>query len=212
MAILLLINHNMANETLKNVLLSAAKVFVAPRGEVAELKKDLSNAKDIITACDALIANGTAKRIGSVIDVKLTVGKGNEIEVKTDDNGTILRANTPEAKISGSWYETLDFEAIKQFFNVKVVDVPTGSGVTKAYTIAGQKLTANIIPECVVILQGMENWTNNTVNVYLTSSVFTGDLVFSFVDYVRAGGVENSPFEFTANQGGGWLVKREKDA
>lgn len=198
------------NETLKNVVLSAAKVFVAPRGEVAELKKDLSNAKDIITACDTLITNGTAKRIGSVVDVKLTVGKGNEIKVDTDDKGTILRANTPEAKVSGSWYETLDFEAIKQFFNLKVVDVPTGSGVEKAYTIAGQKLSPSVIPECVVILQGIENESNKAVNVYLTSSAFTGDLVFSFVDYVRAGSLENSPFEFTANQGGGWLIKREK--
>lgn len=199
------------NETLKNVLLSAAKVFVAPRGEVAELKKDLNNAKDIITACDALITGGTAKRIGSVVDVKLTVGKGNEIEVKTDDKGHILRANTPDAKITGSWYETLDFDAIKQFFNIKVVDVPTGSGVDKAYTIAGQKLTANVMPECVVILQGMENDTNTPVNVYLTSSAFTGELVFSFIDYVRAGSVENSPFEFTANQGGGRLIKRDKE-
>lgn len=198
------------NETLKNVLLSAAKVFVAPRGDVAELKKDLSNVKDIITACDALITGGTAKRIGSVVDVKLTIGKGNEIEVKTDDKGHLLRASMPDAKVSGSWYETLDFDAIKQFFNIKVVDVPTGSGVDKAYTIAGQKLTANVMPECVVILQGMENDTNTPVNVYLTSSAFTGELVFSFIDYVRAGSVENSPFEFTANQGGGWLIKREK--
>ena len=198
------------NETLKNVALSAARVFVAPRGDVAELKKDLSNAKDIITACDTLITGGTAKRIGSVVDVKLTIGKGNDIEVKTDDNGTILKANTPEAKVSGSWYETLDFDAIKQFFDLKVVDVPAGSGVTKAYTIAGQKLTPRVIPECVVILQGMENDTNTPVNVYLTSSAFTGELVFSFVDYVRAGSLENSPFEFTANQGSGWLIKREK--
>ncbi|MDO4714315.1 MAG: hypothetical protein Q4B28_06870 [bacterium] len=201
----------MSNESLKNVLLSAAKVFVAPRGEVAELKKDLSNAKDIITACDALITSGTAKRIGSVVDVKLTIGKGNEIEVKTDDKGHLLRASMSDAKVSGSWYETLDFDAIKQFFNIKVVDVPTGSGVTKAYTIAGQKLTASVMPECVVILQGMENDTNTPVNVYLTSSAFTGELVFSFIDYVRAGSVENSPFEFTANQGGGWLIKRDKE-
>lgn len=201
----------MSNESLKNVLLSAAKVFVAPRGEVSELKKDLSNAKDIITACDALITSGTAKRIGSVVDVKLTIGKWNEIEVKTDDKGHLLRASMPDAKVSGSWYETLDFDAIKQFFNIKVVDVPTGSGVTKAYTIAGQKLTASVMPECVVILQGMENDTNTPVNVYLTSSAFTGELVFSFIDYVRAGSVENSPFEFTANQGGGWLIKRDKE-
>ena len=198
------------NETLKNVLLSAAKVFVAPRGEIAEIKKDLSNAKDIITACDALITGNKAKRIGSVIDVKLTIGKGNEIEVKTDDKGTILKANTPEAKIAGSWYETLDFEAIKQFFDLKVIDVPASGGTEKAYTIAGQKLTPRVIPECVVILQGMENESGELVNVYLTSSAFTGELVFSFVDYVRAGSVENSPFEFTANQGGGWLIKREK--
>ena len=198
------------NETLKNVLLSAAKVFVAPRGEIAEIKKDLSNAKDIITACDALITGNKAKRIGSVIDVKLTIGKGNEIEVTTDDKGTILKANTPEAKIAGSWYETLDFEAIKQFFDLKVIDVPAGGGTEKAYTIAGQKLTPRVIPECVVILQGMENESGELVNVYLTSSAFTGELVFSFVDYVRAGSVENSPFEFTANQGGGWLIKREK--
>lgn len=198
------------NETLKNVLLSAAKVFVAPRGEIAEIKKDLSNAKDIITSCDALITGNKAKRIGSVIDVKLTIGKGNEIEVKTDDKGTILKANTPEAKIAGSWYETLDFEAIKQFFDLKVIDVPAGGGTGKAYTIAGQKLTPRVIPECVVILQGMENESGELVNVYLTSSAFTGELVFSFVDYVRAGSVENSPFEFTANQGGGWLIKREK--
>lgn len=161
------------NETLKNVLLSAAKVFVAPRGEIAELKNDLSNAKDIITACDKLITDNTAKRIGSVIDVKLTIGKGNEIEVKTDDKGTILKANTPEAKVAGSWYETLDFDAIKQFFDLKVIDVPTSSGVDKAYTIAGQKLAPRVIPECVVILQGMENDTNTPVNVYLTSSAFT---------------------------------------
>lgn len=198
------------NETLKNVALSTARVFVAPRGDVAELKKDLSNAKDIITACDTLITSNKAKRIGSVVDVKLTIGKGNDIEVKTDDKGTILKANTPEAKVSGSWYETLDFDAIKQFFDLKVVDVPAGSGVTKAYTIAGQKLTPRVIPECVVILQGMENDTNTPVNVYLTSSAFTGELVFSFVDYVRAGSLENSPFEFTANQGSGWLIKREK--
>ena len=194
---------------LKNISLTAAKVYIAPRGEIAEVKKDLSNAKEIITACDKLITDSKAKRMGSVIDVKLTVGKGNDIEVKTDDNGLLLRANTPEAKIAGNWYEVFDFEVIKQFLNIKVVDVAK-SGQEKAYTIAGQKIAPSLIPECVVILEGLENDSNEKVFVYLTNSGFTGELVYSFVDYVRAGNVENTPFEFSANSGGARLIKKEK--
>lgn len=194
---------------LKNISLTAAKVYIAPRGEIAEVKKDLSNAKEIITACDKLITDNKAKRMGSVIDVKLTIGKGNDIEVKTDDNGLLLRANSPEAKIAGNWYEVFDFEAIKQFLSIKVVDVAK-NGQEKAYTIAGQKIAPNLIPECVVILEGLENDSNEKVFVYLTNSGFTGELVYSFVDYVRAGNVENTPFEFSANSGGAWLIKKEK--
>ena len=194
---------------LKNISLTAAKVYIAPRGEIAEVKKDLSNAKEIITACDKLITDNKAKRMGSVIDVKLTIGKGNDIEVKTDDNGLLLRANSPEAKIAGNWYEVFDFEAIKQFLSIKVVDVAK-NGQEKAYTIAGQKIAPNLIPECVVILEGLENDSNEKVFVYLTNSGFTGELVYSFVDYVRAGNVENTPFEFRANSGGAWLIKKEK--
>ena len=194
---------------LKNINLTTAKVYIAPRGEIAEVKKDLSNAKEIITACDKLITDNKAKRMGSVIDVKLTIGKGNDIEVKTDDNGLLLRANSPEAKIAGNWYEVFDFEAIKQFLSIKVVDVAK-NGQEKAYTIAGQKIAPNLIPECVVILEGLENDSNEKVFVYLTNSGFTGELVYSFVDYVRAGNVENTPFEFSANSGGAWLIKKEK--
>ncbi len=194
---------------LKNISLTAAKVYIAPRGEIAEVKKDLSNAKEIITACDKLITDNKAKRMGSVIDVKLTIGKGNDIEVKTDDNGLLLRANSPEAKIAGNRYEVFDFEAIKQFLSIKVVDVAK-NGQEKAYTIAGQKIAPNLIPECVVILEGLENDSNEKVFVYLTNSGFTGELVYSFVDYVRAGNVENTPFEFSANSGGAWLIKKEK--
>ena len=194
---------------LKNISLTAAKVYIAPRGEIAEVKKDLSNAKEIITACDKLITDNKAKRMGSVIDVKLTIGKGNDIEVKTDDNGLLLRANSPEAKIAGNRYEVFDFEAIKQFLSIKVVDVAK-NGQQKAYTIAGQKIAPNLIPECVVILEGLENDSNEKVFVYLTNSGFTGELVYSFVDYVRAGNVENTPFEFSANSGGAWLIKKEK--
>ena len=194
---------------LKNISLTAAKVYIAPRGEIAEVKKDLSNAKEIITACDKLITDNKAKRMGSVIDVKLTIGKGNDIEVKTDDNGLLLRANSPEAKIAGNWYEVFDFEAIKQFLSIKVVDVAK-NGQEKAYTIAGQKIAPNLIPECVVILEGLENDSSEKVFVYLTNSGFTGELVYSFVDYVRAGNVENTPFEFSANSGGAWLIKKEK--
>lgn len=194
---------------LKNISLTAAKVYIAPKGEIAEVKKDLSNAKEIITACDKLITDNKAKRMGSVIDVKLTIGKGNDIEVKTDDNGLLLRANSPEAKIAGNWYEVFDFEVIKQFLSIKVVDVAK-NGQEKAYTIAGQKIAPNLIPECVVILEGLENDSNEKVFVYLTNSGFTGELVYSFVDYVRAGNVENTPFEFSANSGGAWLIKKEK--
>lgn len=198
----------MSKEIQKNLMLTAAKVFVAKKADLPELAHNLSNAQEVVDACDKLITDQKAKRIGSVIDVKLTIGQGDSMEVKCDDNGTILKSQKPEAKITGSWYETLNFDPIKEFLNIKVIDVPSGSGVDKAYTIAGQKISPTAMPECVVILQGIEQDNASQVNAYITGSVFSGELIFSFVDHVRTNGLENSSFEFVSNDGSGWLVKK----
>lgn len=197
----------MAN--LENVSLTSAKVYVAPKGEIAELKKDLSNAVEVMTACDALITANTAKRMASVIDVKLTIGQGTAIKVDTDDEGTILNANTPEAKVTGSWYEAKDVEAIQQFLNVKSVAIAK-SWETPASKVFGQKIVPTTIPDCVILLEGQpdENWKKEYI--YLLDSAFTGELVMAWIDYVRAGSPEATPFEFTTNKNGAWLVKKEQ--
>lgn len=190
-----------------NVCLTRAKVYVARLDDsIPELASDFSNAEEVITACKAMITWETplAVRMASVIDTKLTVGKGTEIKVEADDTGLIVNDNTPEVKVGGSFYEAKNVDAIAKFLNISVVDV-TGTPNKKIF---GQKIEAQSVPSCVLILEWI-NESGKQEYVFLVDASYTSEFVLSFIDYVRAGSVEASPFEFSVNKYGWYLVERE---
>ena len=131
-----------------NICLTAAKVFVAPLGTaIDELLADGSNSEVVAAQCKALLTDPKTIRMASVLDTKLTIGKGKVIKVDADDTGTILNANTPEVKIGGTFFESKNIDAIATFLKVFVTDIaPTTSlGVASAFSGQVAGMTTDVV-------------------------------------------------------------------
>ncbi len=86
---------------------------------------------------------------------------------------------------------------------MKSVDVTS----PKAAKVMGQNLKVTELPSLVVKLDGMPDADGKTKTFYIIDAGMSGDLIYSFVDVVRNGGLKASAFELIANKGGARLAK-----
>lgn len=189
------------NERALSIL--AGDVYIAQWAAITALDDSLSNAVTVKSQLDAL----SYARLASVTDVAFAVNTSeNQIKVETDDNGVIYQAYTPQAKISGNWFETGEVIDLQYLLGLNVLDV-AGSPAKKIY---GQNLTTKELPKLVIKIIGKSDtdWLENTI--YLYDAGLSGDIIQSFVDVVRAGDIQSSPFEFLGNKGGMRLTSAER--
>ncbi len=180
--------------------ITAGEVYVASYSSITALEDDLSNATTVQTELDAL----SYTRMASVIDTQISVNTGeNLLKVETDDNGTIYTAYQPAVSISGSRYEVWDFDALEKIIWVS----PVVDGDSK---LLGLNIKSKTLPKLVVKIVGKNDASGDNNVHYLHDCGFEGELVFGFVDLVRAGDLPNSPFEFVGNRWGTRLVDADR--
>ncbi|MDD3302282.1 MAG: hypothetical protein PHN31_01905 [Candidatus Gracilibacteria bacterium] len=164
---------------------------------------DLSNSETLRAELDAM----TFIRMASVTDLSLAVNlSDNLVEVEADDTGTLKKFTRPSAIISGNWFEVGDIDALKVLLGINSLDV-VGSPTSVNY---GMNLTTRTIPELIVKIVTVPDANNKVNTVYLYNSGLSGELVFSFLDVVRAGDLPVSAFELTGNKGGFVLINSER--
>lgn len=181
----------------------AGEVYIAEWAAITALDDSLSNAATVKGELDAL----SYSRLASVTDVAFSVNTSeNQIKVETDDNGVIYSAYTPTAKISGNWFETGEIGSLEKMLGVEVLNV-WGSPASKIY---GQNITTKELPKIVIKIVGKDDTNGKSNTVYLYDAGMSGDVIQSFIDVVRAGDINPSPFEFLGNKWGLWLVSAER--
>jgi len=180
--------------------ITAGEVYIASYSSITALEDDLSNATSVQTDLDAL----SYTRMASVIDTQIAVNTGeNLLKVESDDNGTIYTAYQPWVTISGSRYEVGEMDVLEKIIGV----APVVDGDSK---LLGLNIKSKTLPKLVVKIVGKTDASGNNNVHYLHDCGFEGDLVFGFVDLVRAGDLPNSPFEFVWNRWGTWLVDADR--
>ncbi len=164
---------------------------------------DLSNSETLRAELDAM----TFIRMASVTDLSLAVNlSDNLVEVEADDTGTLKKFTRPSAIISWNWFEVWDIDALKVLLGINSLDV-VWSPTSVNYWM---NLTTRTIPELIVKIVTVPDANNKVNTVYLYNSWLSWELVFSFLDVVRAWDLPVSAFELTWNKGWFVLINSER--
>lgn len=176
---------------------------IAKTDLAATFKDDLTNAETLRAELDAM----TFTRMASVTDLSMSMNlSDNLVEVEADDTWTLKKFTRPQVTISWNWFEVWDVDALEILLWINQLAV-AGSPTSVDY---GFNLSTRTIPELIVKIVTTAD-TNNKVNtVYLYNAWLSWELVFSFLDVVRAWDLPASAFELTWNKWGFVLINSER--
>lgn len=180
------------------------EIYVIAKTDLsAAFKDDLTNAEALRAELDAM----TFTRLASVTDLQMSVNlSDNLVEVEADDTWTLKKFTRPAVTISWNWYEVWDIDTLKVILWINSLAVVwTPNSVDYGFNLA-----TRTIPELIIkiVTTADTDWDVNTT--YLYNAWLSGELVFAFLDVVRAWDLPASAFEFTWNKGGFVLVNDER--
>lgn len=164
--------------------------IVKDPGTLTALADDLSNAETVKGEIDAL----TLFRLASVVDLQSSEDYSDKLKIETDDNGIIYTSTSPVVKISGTYYEIGNPDALKEMLGKKVIN---GTG----NQIVGNKIGSQEMPKLICRITA-DLPGSKVKQVYLMDANFVGEIINGFLDPNRAGDLPNSSFEFEGNKGG----------
>lgn len=161
-------------------------------------KDDLTNSETLRAELDAL----SFTRLASVTDLQMSWNlSDNLVEVEADDTWTLKKFTRPAVVISWNWFEVWDIDSLKVILWINSLAV-VGSPTSVNY---GFNLTTRTIPELIIKIVTVPNAEWKVKTFYLYNAWVSGELVFAFLDVVRAWDLPASAFEFTWNKGGFFL-------
>ncbi len=180
------------------------EIYVIAKTDLsAAFKDDLTNAEALRAELDAM----TFTRLASVTDLQMSVNlSDNLVEVEADDTWTLKKFTRPAVTISWNWYEVWDIDTLKVILWINSLAVVwTPNSVDYGFNLA-----TRTIPELIIkiVTTADTDWDVNTT--YLYNAWLSGELVFAFLDVVRAWDLPASAFEFTWNKGWFVLVNNER--
>lgn len=169
----------------------------------ASFLNNMTNAEALRAELDAL----TFTRMASVTDLNMAVNlTDNLVEVEADDTGTLKKFTRPQVTISWNWFEVWDVDALSILLGITSLAV-AGSPTSVDY---GWNNTTRTIPELIVKIVTVADSNGDVDTVYLYNAWLSGELVFSFLDVVRAGDLPASAFELVWNKWGFVLINSQR--
>jgi len=133
---------------------------------IPTLLQDMTNANTVASYIDSNVVFG---EMASVIDTQVSKNfNAEQIEVETDDRGTIYKASRPEIRMTGTWYEEWDLDTVEVITGFNRLDVAASS-----VSITTEVIAAAWVSKWAIYILDNKDWDNTVVTSVVVDDNWT---------------------------------------